>query len=340
MTRLWLPLLLLLSLPALAQEEGENRKKRSYPDSVVAIVEGTPITGHELELTCLLRSDYRRVAEGPDRLAIRTFELEELIKQRVLLEKVKQEKIEFTEDDQKRLDWELTRRAQDRRGVDGLKTDLESIGVPFPYFVTRQRSNILVFKLLTKVISRDIFIAPEEIRRTYEREKAKRFMRDGEVRLRQIALYPSPGAAYRSSPKALEEELKDWNAERCIRRLRARVLAGESFKELAAQCSMGVHHSEELVYSSKTDLEDVFPSPVGGRIAELEVGKVSEVIVATDNSLHLLLVEGRRDPGPLPLEEVQEQITAALKSTIWNGRVADYIRSVRETAFVRKFLKP
>jgi hypothetical protein len=273
-------------------------------------------------------------------MAIRAYELEELIKQRVLLETVKQEKIEFTADDEKRLDWELTRRVQDRRGVDGLKQDLESIGVPFSYFVARQRSNILVFKLLTKVISRDIFIPPEEIRRTYEREKATRFMREGQVRLRQIVLYPDPSGAYRPAPEGLASELKSWNAALCIQTLRARIVGGEPLKAVAKACSMGANFDKELIYSSEIDLDDVFPSPVGQRIAALEPGQVSPVIEAADDSLHLVLVVDRREPGPLPLEEVQEQITAFLKSAIWKSRVDDYIRGAREAAFVRKFLKP
>ena len=67
MPRLALVLCLALSAPlAWAQdpERPEDQGERSYPDKVVAIVDGTPVTRYELELACLLRGDYRELTPG------------------------------------------------------------------------------------------------------------------------------------------------------------------------------------------------------------------------------------------------------------------------------------
>jgi parvulin-like peptidyl-prolyl isomerase len=329
-------LILLLALAAPGWAQGEPT--HNYPDGIAAIVEGEPITRHELELACQLRADFRQVGSGERRKAILAHELEEMIKQRVLLKKVKDEGIEFTKNDQARLQWELSRRARDRRGIDGLKEDLASIGVPYDYFVQRQKTNILVGKLLVKTISRDIFITPAEIRRFYL-ANPERFATKGEIRLRQIVLYPEPSQGYRSDPPGLAEELKAWDAMATAEALRQRAQAGEDFRELAKSTSMGVHWKEDERYDTDTRLGDVLVPPLPQIVSKLEVGQLSEVIESPRGSLHLVMVLSRRPPGVLPLPEVQREIEAALKEQVWRQRLDTWITEQRSKAHVISFLR-
>ncbi|RMG13877.1 MAG: hypothetical protein D6731_11235 [Planctomycetota bacterium] len=331
------PLLLagvgLLAAGAFAQES-----PREYPDGIAAVVEGEPITRHALELSCQLRSDYRRAQTEAQRRAILADELEQLVRQQVLLARAKQEKIEFTKNDEARLQWELERRARDARGVEGLRADLATLGVPFDYFVERQKANILVGKLLVKSISRDIFVTPTEVRRYY-RAHPERFRTKGELRLRQIVLYPDPSQAYRSDPPGLAKALHAWDARKVAEDLRRRALAGEDFRALAEQTSMGVHWDEDERYDTDTRLEDVLVPPLPRAVRQLGVGEVSEVLESPRGSLHVVKVLSRRPPGLLPLAEVQEAIEAELKEGIWRQRLDAWIAEQRRRAHVQIFLR-
>lgn len=317
----------------------DDEAERSYPDGIAAIVEGEPITLHELELSCQLRNDYRQVPSSARRDEILLDELGELIRQRLLLRLAKEKGIEFTRDDQARLDWELGRRALDRRGIDGLKQDLAGIGVPYDYFVGRRKTNILVGKLVVSTISRDIFITPEEIRDFYAKNEDK-FQRKGEVRLRQIVLYPDPRLAYRPAPEGIKDEVKapGWDPRATLEAVRKRLLAGESFQKIAKACSMGVNFDSDEVYDSATRLEDVLAPPLGQRVKALKVGEVSGVIESSRGSFHLVLVTGRLLPGVLPLEEVQKEIMNAIKSRVWQERLDAWIAQIRNKAKVEVFL--
>ena len=56
-------------------------------------------------------------------------------------------------------------------------------------------------------------------------------------------------------------------------------------------------------------------------------------------SLHLVLVLGRRAPGPLPLSEVQDLIEAGLKEKVWKQRLQTWITKTRSEAHIEIYLR-
>ncbi len=317
-----------------AQEEAPER---SYPDGVVALVEGTPITRYELELSCrLTRNDYRELPLGSSAAQrIRHEELTRLIEHRVLVQRAQEEEVKFTEDDQRRLDFELGRQAEAYGGIEGLRQALSAIGVPYDYFVARQKANLLVNKLLVKNISHDIFVTPVELRRAYEKNRA-RYQRAGETRFRQIVLYADPAQAVRV-PEAVKERVEagSWDPQAYASELRQRILSGESFEEVALETSMGIRHDAELVIESPRTLVP----PLDALVAELGVGEVSQARTDTRRgAVYLVFLVDRRPAGVLSFEEVQEELEGELKEEFWARRVKAWIEKVTAEADVRRFL--
>lgn len=339
MPRLAAVLCLALSTTLACAQDPEPEGERSYPDKVVAIVDGTPVTRYELELACLLRGDYRELTPGSTaQQRILREELEVLIEQRVLVNKARTEKIEFGERDEARLQVELKRHSGRYGGLDGLKRALEAVGVPFDYFVARQKANILVSKLLVRSIPRDLFVSPQEIRRHYQRNLTK-YSRKGVTRLRQIVVYPDPEEAVRKKIPGLERlEEGTFDAKAYAEELRARIVKGEDFAKVALDASLGPKFDEEVVVRSTHSLDDVFIRPLGQRIQAMRPGELSEVIETVRGSYWLILLLDRRKPGPLPLEEVQKEIEVELKEVAWQKKLKLWIDAQRKQATVRTYL--
>lgn len=320
--------------PARAQDDPAPR---SYPDGVVALVEGTPITRYELELFCRLTkpSEYLQLPlESSAAQRIRHAVLTDLIKQRVLTLRAEQDALKLTEDDERRLEFDLQRKAEPYGGIEGLRHALDAIAIPYEYYVDRQRATLLVNKLLVKNISHDIFVTPTELRKHYE-QHLNRFERPGETRFRQIVLYRSPDDAVRV-PEAVQKRLEagTWDPAAFAEELRKRALAGEHFEKLAVEASMGIKHDTEWVVESPHTLVP----PLDGLVRELGVGEVSEARPDGRGAIYLVQLVDRRERGVLAFEEVQEEIEAQLKEEIWARRVDDWIGEVVSEADIHRFL--
>lgn len=320
--------------PARAQDE---TAARSYPDGVVALVEGTPITRYELELFCRLTrpSEYLQLpVESSAAQRIRHAVLTELIQHRVLAIRAEQDALRLTEDDERRLQFDLQRKAEPYGGIEGLRHALDAIAIPYAYYVERQRATLLVNKLLVKNISHDIFVTPAELRKYYEQHTA-RFERPGETRFRQIVLYRSPDDAVRV-PEVVQKRLEagGWDPAAFAQELRKRALAGERFEALAMEASMGIKHDTEWVVESPRALVP----PLDAVVRELGVGEVSDVRPDGRGAVYLVQLVDRRERGVLAFEEVQEEIEAQLKEDIWARRVDDWIGEVVGEADIHRFL--
>lgn len=341
-----------------AQDDATPR----HVDAVVAIVEGTPILLHELELACRFRPEYHSLEPG-DSLARQEFRrqlLEQglraedpqdnelaLITQVALVQKAKELKIELTVADEERITQQIGRIAERQPGgMTGLRDALTKLGVPWERFVERQRTNLLIQKLLMTVVSRDIFINPVEIRRHYE-ERLGEYERAGEVRLRQLVLYADPDDATRPIPREIAARVKEgrWDARAFAEELRAKALSGESeFEELSSTYTMEVRSDRELALPIDKIYESFHRgSPVVPAIAQLPVNEVSPVIEEAQGSIrryYLLLVVDRQERGHIPFEQVQDAIELRLKSEVWSQRQDAFIERTRAEAHVEVYLQP
>jgi len=335
----WTALLgLALASPAFAEGEGEPPAAApAYPDGIVALVEGSPITRYELELACLLqRQRYSTLEAGSaEAAAIRSEVLDVLIQMRVLVARAKDEGLEFTEADQQRLDAQLAREARRYGGDGGMEDVLAQIGVPYRFLVSWHRTAMLRDKLLVRKISMEIYVSPAELRRHYQ-ENQRRFELSGETRFRQIVAYRDPRDAVRLPELAAEASKNgDWSPRAYLEGLRERCRRGEPFAALALAGSMGVKHDAEFVVEA---VEDLAP-PLNEVVAALEPGGLSAVVERRrDGAFFLVQLVDRRERGPRPFEQVQAEIEEELKNEIWRRRVGAWIDQAVEEAFVARFL--
>ncbi|MBL4846876.1 MAG: peptidyl-prolyl cis-trans isomerase [Planctomycetes bacterium] len=350
MRSLRLALVLLLPLGATqallplraAQAQEQTEKGDTRPGGVVALVDGVPITRYELDLACRLEPNFRDLTVGSTlwRKAMAQ-QLDVLIEQRLILHKARSEKIELTASDERFLTAELNRRAQSVGGIAAYRAQIEEqLGVPYDYFVARQKASLLRQKLMSKSVSQDIFVSPAEIRRFYVRNRS-RYERRGEIRLRQIVIYPDVKEALRKPP-GLEGWLKagnDWDAGAYAAAVRKRIVDGERFAVVAKDCSLGPKWGEEIKVSSSQSLDEYFIRPLGERIEAMRPGEISKVITTVRASLYLLELVDRREPGPLPLSEVQTDIERELKIAIRKQRELVWLRKLRREATVQVYFK-
>lgn len=330
-----------LALGAGARAQEPERPARTYTDRVVAVVDGHPITMHELELACRLHERYHELPPGPSpaRLALQREQLDALVGERTLLLKADELKVTLSEADEQRLRDELARAADAYRGVEGLRQALARIGVGYEAFAARKRTHLRIQKLLLTHVSREVFVTPEDIRRFYEQHKAE-FERPAETRLRQLVLHPDPGRASRVPPD-VEALVKAgaWDARAKAEELRGRIARGElAFEDAARAWSMGPNHDVEDVFPGDTPLADVLVPPLGERIDALAPGELSEVIESRRGSLHVVLLLDRTGRAALHLRDVQDLIEMRLKDAVWARRRDAWIAEVRDAARVERYL--
>jgi hypothetical protein len=224
--------------------------------------------------------------------------------------------------------------------VEGLRRALEAIGVPHDYYVARKRANMLIGELLLKNVSREIFVAPEQIRR-YFREHPEKFPRPGRTVLRHLLIYAdaSPQTAIRVPTAVSALAREGWGMERAralAQEVRGRALEpGADFAALAREWTMGDHAESGglYVFGETVDLLD----PVGEIAQRMKPGEISEPI-ASRVGYHIVQIVERRPAGVLPFEDVQREIEARLKSEAWQERLRAWIKRLREDSEVSVYL--
>lgn len=317
--------------------------ERSYPEGLVAVVEGEPITRYDLELLCRLADQRYRLlgVNDPTRVQIMEQQLETLIEEKVLLLRARDEKVQLGPEDQARLARELEREAERYGGPQGLAQALQAEGVPLEFLQQRLQNNLIVTRLLLKHVSRDVFVTPEEVRRYYE-EHLSSFTTKGLLRVRQIVVFPDGSCLRNPRPKLVETALLAGNFDGAAyaASLRERVIAGEPFEAVAQAGSMGPENGLVLDFRGTDRPQDTLNDPLPAVIEKLGVGELSPVTKSETGTLHLLLVEERSPPGPRPLATVQQEIELTLKDELWNRRVKDWTAEVKRQSVVLKFFPP
>jgi parvulin-like peptidyl-prolyl isomerase len=331
------PLVLLLAAaPSRAQAPEEQGPR--YADSILAIVEGEPITRHDLEVACRLTGkDYFKVPTA-QRDQFQRDVLERLIQLRIVLAKAKEQKLALTPQDEERVQREVARMAENFRGLEGLRQAIEQMfHVPFERYVANHRDMVLESKVILAAVSRDIYVSPAEIRRHYEKHQ-KEYQRSGETRLRHLILYPRVDDGLRLPPAVKARAALGWDAAKVAAELRKKVLAGElAFEDAQREWSMGPNHDGEEVYAADRPLAESLLDPLPQTVEALRVGAVSEPVEA-GGALHLLLLVDRVPTRVLPLGEVQEEIELTLKEKIWQERRRAWMTRARAEAHVELFL--
>ncbi len=331
---------------AFAQGDPAAKPLEPYRDQIVAEVEHEPITLHELELAARLTTEYRDLIDNNKNnvAAIRQSlnrQLDLLLDERVLLLECNKDKIALNKDDEKRVEREVERYAEPHGGVEGLKALLNKIGVPFDYFVERRKTNLLIAKLLLKNVSRDIYVAPETIRKYYDEHKREKYRRDAVTKYYEVDVYTNLAAArVPDDVKPLADKWSPEEAQKYADKVREKLVKNPGeWRSICGASTMDQSAVEKsgLNQVPGTDKLELSLGDLGKAIDNLKPGEVSQVVKSAIG-YHVFCLKERSGPDVLPFSEVQHQIQESLRQEIWQERLKAWIARVKDEHPVRKYL--
>lgn len=312
-------LLALLAPLVLAQSGSGVQMDPNRSNRVAARVEGQIITTEEIrrEMAPLIPQVLRNATTVEDRnRALRQLErtvLENMINRILMLK-------EFRKDGKR----EIPQSVIENRLKDIIEQDfngererylayLQSRGQTVEEFREDIREELIINFMQGRMRRSQAEVSPERILEYYRRNQDE-FRQEAQVRLLQIVLP--------AGEEALAAELRE------------RILAGEPFREVAAEAYRDQPNAPAVSqgWVRREDLR--------GELAEaafaLGPGEVSEVIVLGDFAF-VLGVEGVREPGVLPLAEVREEIEEILSQRLSREAQQRWLERLREKAFIEYY---
>lgn len=235
--------------------------------------------------------------------------LEQFITEKLLAAAVKQAGIQVKEEE---IDQYIEQvKEKNRIGDEEMNAALKREGMTMEGYRATVRAEIEKSELIGRQVLKKVNITSEDVERYY-RLNTKQFMSRERVRLRHILLSVPRGASDES--QALQKATE----------LRSRVTAGEEFSKLAHEFSDGAGASEG------GDIGWITPGSLIKEIEEtafnqLTVGEISQPI-RTSLGIHLIKLEARQTPQPLPLAEVQGKIKEELFAKAREERFQNWLK--------------
>jgi peptidyl-prolyl cis-trans isomerase SurA len=315
-----LPLLLaLLALPLTFAVAQTNRL-----NGVVAIIDGTVITAHQVQAAMekLLPNLRMRFGNQPARYReevakLQNAVLESLIERQLVLADFKAAGYKVPDayfDDY--FQKQVVGSFGDR--VDFVQT-LQKEGKTIEDARREFREELIVSMMSQQKIKNQITISPFKIERYYQ-ENPDKFLAEESVKLRMIVI-PLAGAG----DSATIERARD---------LRWQLEAGAAFEELAKAHSTGVPAARrgEVTTNLRAQLREELATVAFAA----QAGDISEPIV-TEDAVFILKIEEVKPAGLRPLAEVRDEIDQALQAEESARRRKQWIDSIRAKAFIRLF---
>jgi parvulin-like peptidyl-prolyl isomerase len=201
-----------------------------------------------------------------------------------------------------------------------LTQTLQSRGITYEKWRAQVKERFLVRQLQLKNVQQDTIISPYKIE-TYYNEHKTDYKVEDQVKLRLIMLNKGD-AAQTEAHRALAQEV------------RAKILAGAAFSEMASVYSQGTQRAEDGAWgwADRTKLR-----PELAEVAfRLKAGELSDII-ETPEAFFLMLVEEVRLAHHRPVAEVRAEIEQTLLRQERDRLHEKYIEKLKKKTFVRKF---
>lgn len=178
------------------------------------------------------------------------------------------------------------------------------------------KTSMMVDRLLAEEIGEEKPPTEEELKAFYE-ENINSYMSEEEIHVHQLFFEPESHEAARGTFDHLKT-------------IRRQLLSGEDFEKLAADNSSKDKGELDLGYMKKGDTMPEIESIV----FSMEIGEISP-IVATHFGFHIFKLIDRKDPSPIPMEEIQ-----GLEETFSNMRreklISQFIDKLKEKAAIKE----
>jgi peptidyl-prolyl cis-trans isomerase SurA len=200
-----------------------------------------------------------------------------------------------------------------------LTKTLQAQGMTYEGYRTQIREDYIIQAMRGAKVSATVIISPAKIEKYYA-EHPDDFRQAAQVKVRMMDI--------------AEKDLEPGAARRKLEALRAQVIAGASFAELASQHSEGSQRAKggDWGWIEK----DTLRPELAALAFKLQPGEMSEV-VTTPQYCYLMLVEAIRPAQVRPLAEVREEVERLITAQERTAQQAKYIERLKAKAFVRYF---
>jgi len=202
-----------------------------------------------------------------------------------------------------------------------LRKVLDEEGLTFDEWRANYKNSLIVALLREREVDSRVVVTPQAVREAYEKAGEK-YSLPAQVEVRAIVINRQ-GTDEEAAAKLKQAE-----------DIRARLMGGESFEELARQVS------EDPKASSGGYWGWIDPDSRRAELAvvlkKMSAGEISPVISAGDE-LYILKVEGRRNASVVPFEAVQENIRSDLYKKEQKRLYDAWIEKLKQNAYIKKF---
>ncbi len=182
-------------------------------------------------------------------------------------------------------------------------------------FMDDLRSNLRLEKMLEDMCA-DLPEPDEAAVASFYRDNIDLFLTAEEVQASHIFKNPQP----------VENKLEIFAA---LRDVRKRALAGEDFQALVEECSDKPAEESDLGYFKRGEIMEEFET-----IAfSMEVGEISPIFI-TQWGFHLAKLTGRKEPQPIPFDEVKDKAGELFIAEARKNRVDGFVEDLRAKATV------
>ncbi len=298
-------------------------------EAIVAVVEGDIITLSEIRTEYRLRAEALRSQLEGEQLStqlkrMKANLLEDMITNKLLLQKAKQQGIDVTE--------QLNMQIESLKKENGFETDAQLIqamrqqGIVFEEWKQEMEENLLQQAVIFNEVGQSIVVDDTEVVNYYH-ENREEFVEPAEYTIKAI---------YLSGENRIREEVQGTMDE-----ISGRIQAGENFGALAAEYS-DLEPAESEDEESRGLLGSYQPGDLNRvleeEVEQLETAEVSNWIEA-QNGWWLLKLVNKKESRIKEFEEVREDIERTLYQQKQQQAIEGYISKMRENSYVKVIIE-
>jgi peptidyl-prolyl cis-trans isomerase SurA len=298
--------------PVVAPPEPPPPATGDSVDSIVASVDGEPITSHDVKVFSASNAAAAAQAGGAapslpeDPQAV----LKALITQRLLQEESQKYADRVTDDEINNFIQNMEQKGNITE--DQLRAQLQSQGVTYDEFRNTVRKQVQAMAMIDKEVRQKILITDAQVEAYYKEHPDEFTIRAEKYQLAQIWI-AVPANAPPDQVEGARKQAED---------LHKKAVKGADFGDLARQFSNDDSKSKggELGEFSPGELND----SIAAAIAKLKAGDISDV-VHTQYGFHIIKVEAHQKPGSQSLADVKPQIREKLLTEAAKGEFQKWV---------------
>ena len=303
-------------------------------DDVMAVVNSRQIRQADVDKA------YRRMAQQPtprpaseEELAAKFAIVDELITQRLLIDRAAALKIEVT-------DAEVETAYSDRKRnmtEDAFQNELKTRGLSIDDMKGALRDELIANRVLDREVIAKIAVTDAEVADAYQRNKAQFNIAETQYRIAQIVITPTREAQLRN--RLADDATTPEEAARKAQMLMEKLKGGVAFSQLAADYSedpQSAPNGGDLGFVSASQLARL-PPQLRDAVLQTQPGSVRALSAGGAHTL--VLVAGKEEAGQRDLNapSVRDGITNSLRERKIEFLRAAYLTSLRDRAEVTNY---